>query len=360
MAQLVRGLKKMAARATVEERDLGSDAELLRVLLDVHLHLDIGGQLGAALGPLLEWTGADCGFGIGPAADGKKLEIVASTLPKDDPRPGSFKRLEPARVKKTLGERPTLYEGVGPVASFVNSWPDPIPVACASLPVTDSDSRWRGVVLLLFAQRPGDEPLRRATRLLELARPAVSQSVLMARMRELVIKDDTAQCFNRRHFEESLPEELSRASRFRAPLSLIFLDMDNLKSVNNRYGHAMGSRVLYEVSTRIRRKIRKFDKLFRFGGDEFCILLPESAWHGAMEVAERVRDAVARKPFLTTELGRDSDVWMTASLGIAAYPLHARSSRALVHQADRAMQEIKRGTKNGIGVAEICEDEDES
>jgi diguanylate cyclase (GGDEF)-like protein len=190
-------------------------------------------------------------------------------------------------------------------------------------------------------------------RLLHEVRSAVSNARQMQSMRELVIKDDTAHCFNRRHFETCLPEELSRASRFHSPMSLIFLDMDNLKQVNEAHGHSMGSFTLREVSRRIRLKIRRFDKLFRFGGDEFCIVLPETEWHGALEVAERVRDAIANKPFLLGQVENPAGVSMTASLGIASFPLHAQSQRELVELADRAMQRIKRGTKNSIGIAEI-------
>ena len=127
--------------------------------------------------------------------------------------------------------------------------------------------------------------------------------------------------------------------------------MDNLKRVNSKHGHSMGSRTLTEVSTRIRSKIRKFDKLFRFGGDEFCILLPETEWEGALEVAERVREAISSKPFVA-ECVSGGGIPMSASLGIAAFPLHARTQQELVQQADRAMQKIKLGTKNSIGVAE--------
>ena len=104
-------------------------------------------------------------------------------------------------------------------------------------------------------------------------------------------------------------------------------DMDNLKEVNRLYGHSMGSRTLYEVSVRVRARIRKFDKLFRYGGDEFCIVLPETEWHGALEVAERVRDEIAGKPFLVRELG-DAGTRMTASLGVAPLspPVSGRAS----------------------------------
>jgi diguanylate cyclase (GGDEF)-like protein len=115
----------------------------------------------------------------------------------------------------------------------------------------------------------------------------------------------------------------------------------------------MGSRTLFEVSERVRGRIRRFDKLFRFGGDEFCIVLPETEWHGALEVAQRVRESVSARPMLEEPLGRGNGVLMTASFGIASYPLHATSKEELVQTADRAMQSVKRNTKNGIAVAEM-------
>ena len=136
-------------------------------------------------------------------------------------------------------------------------------------------------------------------------------------------------------------------------------DMDILKEVNTLHGHAMGSQTLHEVSVRIRSKIRKFDKLFRFGGDEFCIVLPETEWHGALEVAERVCDAISSKPFLAREVNEGKGVSMSASLGIASFPLHARSRATLIQRADRAMQKIKKTTKNAIGISEIEEQDDD-
>jgi diguanylate cyclase (GGDEF)-like protein len=179
-------------------------------------------------------------------------------------------------------------------------------------------------------------------------------------IRELTIKDDTASCYNRRYFEEFILEEMSRANRFKTPMSLIFFDMDNLKDVNTRLGHAAGSRTLLEVSERVRGKIRKFDKLFRFGGDEFCIVLPETEWHGAMEVAERVREVISGRPFLMASRGAQGAQPMTASFGIASFPLHARTKEELVQRADRAMQSVKTTTKNGIGTAERRRDPDVS
>ncbi len=340
---------------------LGGDAEMLEAVLAVHRRLGIDEQLEAILDHARSWTGAVEAIALGPAEDPRVLAVSGSTLVAEDPRLEVLVGIDGEAVRRSLAGAKgdsALTRGLGPMTELVGPWPEDEPLFSAILPVPGPTSRLAGLVWLFFDGPVADDRLERCETLIEWTQPAVHNALQVLSMRELIIKDDTAHCFNRRYFESCLPEELSRASRFHAPLSLIFLDMDNLKEVNKRYGHAMGSRTLFEVSKRVRRKIRKFDKLFRFGGDEFCIVLPETEWHGALEVAERVRDAIAGKPFLIGQVDTEG-VRMTASLGIASYPLHARTTREMIEYADRAMQRIKSGTKNSIGIAEIVgEDHD--
>jgi len=328
------------------------DAATYELLLAVHREIELVPLVETLLRASAERAGA--GLGVGwVLEEGRRVLTPALATDAADRRFAAFGSLRADEVAPWLAGGPRTFPGLGPFRASVGSWPGTLPAHVLAAAVEGEDDRGAGLLLLLLDGLPDEHALDRVSRLLDGSRPAVDNALRVASLRELVIKDDTANCFNRRYFEEFLPEELSRAVRFRSPLSLIFLDMDNLKQVNSRHGHAVGSRMLCEVSTRVRTRIRKFDRLFRFGGDEFCILLPETEWHGALEVAERVREAIGGQPFLAGELDEGRGIPMSASLGIASYPLHARTQAELVERADRAMQKVKKATKNAIGVAEI-------
>ncbi len=338
--------------AAVQEEDL-------RAALAVSEHLDLAEQFGEILGYAVAWGAGEVGLAFVTDEESGMLACRASTLAESDPRRGSLERLDPGLVWQSVAAEEVLLAGLQAIAPVDGAADKALPPCCLALRVEGRSSEPVGLLLLLGREAPTEAARERLRRLMHLTRRAVANALQVRAVRELVIKDDTAECFNRRHFDDFLVDELARASRFRASLSLIFFDMDNLKEVNSRLGHAMGSRSLYEVSLRVRARIRKFDKLFRFGGDEFCIVLPETEWHGALEVAERVRESIATKPFLATQPAAKGGVRMTASFGIASFPLHARTKEDLVQRADRAMQRIKTGTKNSIAIAEIVKNERE-
>lgn len=311
------------------------DENVVEAALAVSQRLELEGQLHAFLDVARTWTGASEGVAFGPDSEGPDLKVIAGTLAETD------RRLEPLLRAVRARGRQAWAQGAFPLdAEGMNA---------LTVPLRGEAETAVGAIVLLDPPRDASAAL---TELAHKTRPAIANALQVRAIRELTIRDDTASCFNRRYFEEFILEELARANRFKTPMSLIFFDMDNLKEVNTRLGHAMGSRTLLEVSGRVRGKIRKFDKLFRFGGDEFCIVLPETEWHGATEVAERVREAIAAKPFLQGARGTPDGPMMTASFGIASFPLHARTKEELVQRADRAMQSIKSTTKNGIAIAE--------
>jgi len=336
------------------------ERDILETALDVHRHLNLEDQTKVLLDAAVRMCGAEAGFAFLPGEGANKLVETISTVSRMDPRRRAMTEVDHDSVRRLLGgaaER--VVEGPEPFVGQDPGWPEDVSPRFVAVPLrTETDVVG---VLLLLAADDGDAKSRVTLhRLLDRSRPALANAVQVAAVKKLVILDDTSQCFNRRHFEESLPEELSRAKRFNSYLSLIFFDLDNLKQVNSRHGHSMGSRTLFEVSLRVRSRVRKFDKLFRFGGDEFVILLPETEWHGALEVAERVRESIAGNRFLVGKISEPEGIKMTASFGIASYPLHARTKEDMVQRADRAMQRIKTGTKNSIAIAEIMGDEDGS
>lgn len=172
----------------------------------------------------------------------------------------------------------------------------------------------------------------------------------LTRSRDLAMRDDLTKAFNRRFFDAYLDEEMERSRRYGSLFSIIFLDLDDLKTVNNDYGHLAGSRTLQEVAKRILSAVRGIDKVVRFGGDEFCIILPQTDQDQAVLVANRVRKSLTSNPF---RLDDNVQVSITASFGIATYPTHALSKEDLIRQADAAMYRVKSTTKNAVGIATV-------
>ena len=170
-----------------------------------------------------------------------------------------------------------------------------------------------------------------------------------AQLRQETILDDLTTAYNRRYMEEYLDEELERSRRYGHTFSILFFDLDHLKAVNDRYGHLAGSRVLREVGTLIQGKLRKTDRLFRYGGDEFVAVLPETGTEGALRLANRLRRAVRSHHFLGSE---GLAVSMTASFGVATFPHDGTSREALIRAADLAMYQVKLSTRDGVAARE--------
>jgi diguanylate cyclase (GGDEF)-like protein len=136
----------------------------------------------------------------------------------------------------------------------------------------------------------------------------------------------------------------AQAQRYERPASFLMLDSDNLKQVNDQHGHEAGNRLLQHLVKAVQMQLRFTDIAARYGGDEFVVMLPDTPPRGALEVAERIRNAIEETPF-TTEAGR---VPSTVSIGVASYPEDGRSMDALLARADRALYVAKEGGRNKV------------
>jgi diguanylate cyclase (GGDEF)-like protein len=167
-----------------------------------------------------------------------------------------------------------------------------------------------------------------------------------ARLRETSFKDEVAGIYNRRFFSVRLEEEISRHRRFNHPVSIVLLDLDGFKAVNDELGHAVGDETLREVAQVLTKHSRGINVVSRYGGDEFAVLLVETSKAGARLYAQRIRDVLARHTFTH---GKP----ITASVGVACLPDdEASTADELVKLADEALYVAKRSGKNQVATVE--------
>lgn len=184
--------------------------------------------------------------------------------------------------------------------------------------------------------------------LLEPAAYALENAFRVQRAEELSVTDDLTQLHNSRFLAQALRRESKRATRSRQPLSVLFIDLDGFKGVNDQHGHLYGSRALVEVAMIIRDCSRETDVASRFGGDEFAIILPDTGRDGAVAVARRVRDRVRTHVFLKEA---EINYRLTASVGVATMSESASAVEELLQAADDAMYTVKAHGKDGVHVA---------
>jgi diguanylate cyclase (GGDEF)-like protein len=166
-----------------------------------------------------------------------------------------------------------------------------------------------------------------------------------ARLKETSFKDEVTGLYNRRFFSLRLEEELSRYRRFNHPVSVVLLDLDGFKLVNDSLGHAVGDDTLRDVAQILMKHSRGINVVSRYGGDEFAVLLVETSKAGARLYADRIREVVAKYPFSHGKI-------LTASFGVASLPDdEASTAEDLFRSADDALYAAKRAGKNQVAAA---------
>jgi len=179
----------------------------------------------------------------------------------------------------------------------------------------------------------------------DICAAAIQNAHHFDKMKEMAYVDGLTGIFNRRYFEMRIAEELERASRFSGRMSVIMVDIDHFKRLNDEFGHLLGDEVLRGVSHILRQQLRKADMVCRYGGEEFAIVVPETTGANAMRVAEKLRRQIETHPFPGVPRP------VTISCGVADYPTHGSSRDEVVAAADSALYLAKQAGRNQVVAA---------
>ena len=178
---------------------------------------------------------------------------------------------------------------------------------------------------------------------------AIDNARSVERIQELTITDDCTGLYNARHLYKTLEAEVYRSARFSYEFTVLFIDLDHFKQVNDTHGHLIGSKLLAEIGYTIKSHLRLIDYAFRYGGDEFVVLLPQTGKESGLVVARRLLDSFRNSKLLKDE-GLNLNV--RASIGLAAYPDDAKSAHEIIRQADEMMYEVKNSSRDNIAIAQ--------
>jgi diguanylate cyclase (GGDEF)-like protein len=264
-----------------------------------------------------------------------------------------FSEEESGRIHQVLTEQkpidPTRYHGVervdgGPLHAALRDAGVNLE-GLLSLPIHD-DTGAAGVVWIFEDGRPfGDEELEQAGIVADHALVALRNAERYQNAKERAFIDDVTEIYNVRYLLSTTENEIRRAHRYENPLSVLFLDLDRFKLVNDRWGHLTGSKTLRDLSQLLAQCVRQVDTLARYGGDEFTILLVDTPHPAALAIAERIRRTVEEHVF---EAGGEGRLRLTISIGVATFPDHGADRDTLLDAADKAMYRSKSLGRNRV------------
>ena len=276
-----------------------------------------------------------------------------SSIPTDGIAFRGFSELEARALRDALvGEKPIDIDAVaqvevlseGPLHDTLRE----IGIECekvAAVPMRGSDKEI-GVLWLFEDGRPfGAGELDRARLIAGHAELALRNAERYNEAKDRAFIDDVTEVYNARYLLQATDREIHRADRYGNPMTVLFLDLDRFKLVNDQYGHLVGSRALRRLSEVLLACIRQVDTLARYGGDEFTILLPDTPHDVALDIAERIRKLVEDTLF---EAGRDTPFRLSISIGVGTFPQHGRDRTSLLDVADKAMYRAKSLGRNCV------------
>jgi len=214
------------------------------------------------------------------------------------------------------------------------------------LPLT-SDKQLIGAILLGQTNAATDQKeLQTAILIAQFAAGAIQNALHYGQARLQTITDPLTGLYNKRYFKQALPYEIARALRYGKPMSLLMIDIDHFKQLNDIHGHPKGDQVLAAMGSSLGEALRSTDFSFRYGGEEFAVILPETRLESAFQVAEHLRAALQDR--LSRQLNSTGQESVTASIGLAAFPYDGATADLLLNHADHCLYKAKQQGRNRV------------
>ncbi|MDZ7749479.1 MAG: diguanylate cyclase [Halofilum sp. (in: g-proteobacteria)] len=281
-----------------------------------------------------------------PGSDG----VVFRGFSRDETRAVRHELAEAEPVRHQLAGRPRVLAD-GPVHRTLRGHGIPEPGAALAMPLS-GEEREAGMLYVFDGGDPFTElEIERAGVIAEHGQLALDNAERYQGAKARALIDDATGLHNIRYLLDSADHELERASRYGLELSVLFIDIDRFKRVNDAHGHLTGTGTLRHVAQRLQDCVRQIDTLARYGGDEFTALLTDTSPQAALTAAERIRATVAGSPF---DDGQGNSVAVTVSIGVACYPHDSRQRDDLVDLADKAMYRAKSLGRDRVALARDC------
>jgi diguanylate cyclase (GGDEF)-like protein len=208
------------------------------------------------------------------------------------------------------------------------------------------DAIGKGASDFIFKPVRYEELILRINRVLRERNLARDRAEMLVKLKKMAITDGLTQLYNSRYFYTQIDMEIDRQKRYRHPLSLLLLDIDNFKAYNDTFGHLDGDKVLMRLGKTIKNCLRTMDSAYRYGGEEFTVILPETSLNKAVTVASRIQNRLSEETFVSMT-GTQSTI--TLSIGVTEYHPGEEVS-AFIQRADKAMYRSKENGKNTITV----------
>ena len=330
-----------AARA-----DLRAQLETERACVPLSSCLDPGKLYSMTLELLLERLGTRRGIAFfSPSPAPREAGVVARGFEESVRDRLCRMLLDEKSLEASLGQGELGVVPWGPLHHVLGRIGLESPGALLSVPLRGADRELGHVWILADGRRFGDVDLAAAQTIMRRANAALATAERYHHAKERAFIDDVTGVYNARYLLATADNEIQRAARYGNPLSVLFLDLDRFKSVNDVHGHLVGSDTLRALARLLSECVRQVDTLARYGGDEFTILLVDTPHDVAVKVAERIRSRIEAQLF---EAGREGTLRLTISIGVATCPTHGSAREPLLDAADKAMYRAKSDGRNRV------------